>query len=109
VQCPVIGLHAAGDRAAHDRQDRTARPRSRRATRPPTRSRSPNNTGITLSTANGNAAVFKDPRRPNLDVSSVTVRGHFGHRDVPGRGQRDGRRDAGRGDHDPVDGRTAAS
>jgi uncharacterized repeat protein (TIGR01451 family) len=31
-----------------------------------------NNTGITLSSANGNAAVFKDPAVTNLTVSSVT-------------------------------------
>jgi hypothetical protein len=31
-----------------------------------------NNTGIALSTANGNAAVFKDPAVTNLAVSSVT-------------------------------------
>jgi len=31
-----------------------------------------NNTGVTLSTANGNAAVFKDPAVGNLSVSGVT-------------------------------------
>jgi uncharacterized repeat protein (TIGR01451 family) len=31
-----------------------------------------NNTGVTLSTANGNAALFKDPAVTNLAVSSVT-------------------------------------
>jgi uncharacterized repeat protein (TIGR01451 family) len=62
-----------------------------------------NNTGVTLSTANGNAALFKDPAVTDLAVSSVTCAVTTGTATCPSAGS-DGGRDAGRRHHGPVDG-----